>query len=317
MLLEYSADRNTISEVASYAHGADVWALSSSPADASLLATCNSEIQHTNTLAYRVTIYRLPALEAGGAAAHSLTELAIAPAARGRPLRALFHGTSKTDDTMLVIESHGLRLLALGKGGATESSAIALDAGAVEVGDGARNVHEAACAVASVGQNVVGFDLRTCAPTFEIVDAHCFAARAVSYNPNKLYDLASAGDDGLLKFWDVRRTASPVHSLRAHDHWIWDLAYNASYDQLVLTGSTDHTVKLWHVASLSSAETAASTARRADGLAKAYLAHSDAVHGVAWAASDASWTCASVSYDGRVAVHHVPEDVKMEALMAS
>ena len=43
--------------------------------------------------------------------------------------------------------------------------------------------------------------------------------RAVSFNSNKPWHLASGGDDYKVKVWDLRRPATPVNILDGHTHW--------------------------------------------------------------------------------------------------
>jgi WD40 repeat protein len=43
--------------------------------------------------------------------------------------------------------------------------------------------------------------------------------RALSYNTNKPWMLATAGDDYRVKLWDLRKCAAPVKILDGHTHW--------------------------------------------------------------------------------------------------
>ena len=43
--------------------------------------------------------------------------------------------------------------------------------------------------------------------------------RAVSFNSNKPWHLASGGDDYKVKVWDLRRPTTPVKILDGHTHW--------------------------------------------------------------------------------------------------
>ena len=115
--------------------------------------------------------------------------------------------------------------------------------------------------------------------------------RAVSFNSNKPWHLASGGDDHKVKLWDLRRPAAPVKILDGHTHWcgaappptarscasprhrlarapspplaprrppfltrrVTAVAFNSFHDQLVLSAGTDARVNLWRVSSVSSA----------------------------------------------------------------
>ena len=43
--------------------------------------------------------------------------------------------------------------------------------------------------------------------------------RCLSWNTNKPWFIASAGDDCKVKIWDLRRPTSPVKILDGHTHW--------------------------------------------------------------------------------------------------
>lgn len=93
----------------------------------------------------------------------------------------------------------------------------------------------------------------------------------LDYNPNKPRCLVTSGQDGLVKFWDLRSTSSssaasessqrprsrrakPLKVLRGgHTHWTTRVRYNKFHDQLVLSGGTDSVVNLWRASSVSSA----------------------------------------------------------------
>jgi hypothetical protein len=67
-------------------------------------------------------------------------------------------------------------------------------------------------------------------------------------------------------------------------------------------------------ASAGSASAAACAAPQADGQVSLYDEHEDSCYAVAWSATDA-WTFASASYDGRVAINHVPRNVKYRVIL--
>uniref|UniRef100_A0ACB8GDG7 EARP-interacting protein n=1 Tax=Sphaerodactylus townsendi TaxID=933632 RepID=A0ACB8GDG7_9SAUR len=85
-----------------------------------------------------------------------------------------------------------------------------------------------------------------------IENAHGQLVRDLDFNPNKQYYLASCGDDCKVKFWDTRNVNEPVKTLEEHSHWVWNVRYNHSHDQLVLTASSDSRVILSNMVSISS-----------------------------------------------------------------
>jgi len=163
----------------------------------------------------------------------------------------------------------------------------------------------------SVGDSIVGFDIRTKTPTFTIKNAHQFAARDVDINPNNPYIFVSGGDDGKIKFWDHKNLDKPVLTFSDHSHWIWNVKYN-KFDSLVLSSSSDGTVNLWNIDSLAfKNRTHENPKGLTNKLLKSYQDHDDSVYSIAWSASEEVWnwaTFASLSYDGRVVINRVPEE---------
>jgi len=109
---------------------------------------------------------------------------------------------------------------------------------------------------------------------------HRYGITDLDYNPNKPNIIVTSGKDGLLKFWDLRKTGShyydfgggdgdgddtiisgvgkkkqrPVLVTRGgHRHWTTCVSYNPFHDQLVLSGGTDSLVNLLRMSSISSA----------------------------------------------------------------
>lgn len=77
-------------------------------------------------------------------------------------------------------------------------------------------------------------------------------SRDLDFNTNRQYFLSTCGDDGYMKFWDIRLPTEPVLSRMEHSHWVWNIRINRFHDQLVLTSSSDSRVILCSIASISS-----------------------------------------------------------------
>lgn len=141
----------------------------------------------------------------------------------------------------------------------------------------------------------------------------------MDFNPNKPNVLLSSGDDYKMSFWDLRKPGQPLHTERAHSHWVTTASYNRFHDQLVLSSGTDCLVKLWRVASISSAPPSLDLEEdtgeaEADGLVKLFDEHEQSVFGAVWSAADA-WIFASLSLDGNAAINHVPPAEKYKILL--
>ncbi len=51
------------------------------------------------------------------------------------------------------------------------------------------------------------------------MQAHYGAVRTLDFNPLKAYYMVTGGDDGTLRFWDIRNPSRALASLSPHTHW--------------------------------------------------------------------------------------------------
>ena len=134
--------------------------------------------------------------------------------------------------------------------------------------------------------------------------AHGATVEDVAWDPHAAHVLASVGDDGALRLWDVRvggtavaasATAVGVHAARHGRTECNSVAFAPRWEHLYATGGADGVVALWD-------------ARRAAHPLHAMEHHTGAVYGVVWAAdsgtgdgADADGTLvASAATDRRV-----------------
>jgi len=157
-----------------------------------------------------------------------------------------------------------------------------------------------------------------------------------------MYRVATTGEDGILRLWDVRITSSTspheLLSLRVHGHWGNTVRYSPHHDELLLTGGTDGAVALCYAPSAAAAAdpevralseggstagngpsgiplstSPAATAMNAhvgeDVVVHTYHEHEDSVYAVEWCpvSIGALWAFASLSYAGRLLVSAVPK----------
>ncbi|KAJ2517819.1 Protein tssc1 [Coemansia sp. RSA 1939] len=87
--------------------------------------------------------------------------------------------------------------------------------------------------------------------------AHSAKIRALNYNPNLPYILASGGDDGAVRIWDLRNPATALLELANHSHWVYSVEFNPNHDQLLLSAGSDGLVNLESAVSVSSAHVVA------------------------------------------------------------
>ena len=57
-----------------------------------------------------------------------------------------------------------------------------------------------------------------------------------------LISMLIAGEDGVLKFWDVRQTDAPLKVVPSHGHWVSSVRHNTIYDQAPMTVTATRTL---------------------------------------------------------------------------
>ena len=173
------------------------------------------------------------------------------------------------------------------------------------------------------GENVTGIDFRVSKPVFSIPRPHSLTTRDADFNPNKPYYIATGGDDCQVKFWDIRHLGSPLITRRDHTHWIWGVQFNPNHDQLVVSCSSDSNVSLARLSSIASdpipiidedLQDTVVKPPQPDELIVTYDVHEDSVYKVQWSSAN-SWVFASLSYDGRLAINHVPHSETLKILL--
>ena len=105
---------------------------------------------------------------------------------------------------------------------------------------------------------------------------------------------------------------------------VWNVKFNPSHDQLLLTSGSDCQVNLESVVSTSSVPfynqksipllDEEPECKTQDGLVETFEQHEDSVYAVQWSAAD-PWLFASLSYDGRLLVNFVPKDQKYKIIL--
>lgn len=207
--------------------------------------------------------------------------------------------------------------------------------------------------ILSAGNSVIGFDVRCNTNSFVLENTHFRYTRDVDFNPNKQFDVATAGDDGSVNIWDIRNNTQPLKVMKNHTHWVWSVRYNQFHDQLILSSSSDTRVILSNDYSISSyamiemnesgsdidddydgidggleqagsneinsdADSSPSESfqieRQPEGIVKVYEEHEDSVYAVEWSSVD-PWLFASLSHDGRLVINSVPDMLKYSILL--
>ncbi|XP_078151294.1 WD-40 repeat-containing protein MSI4-like, partial [Carex rostrata] len=79
-----------------------------------------------------------------------------------------------------------------------------------------------------------------------VFEGHDATVEDVQFCPSSAQEFCSVGDDSCLILWDVRSGNAPVVKVeKAHDDDLHCVDWNAQDANLILTGSADHTVRLF------------------------------------------------------------------------
>ncbi|KPI83763.1 hypothetical protein ABL78_7198 [Leptomonas seymouri] len=130
---------------------------------------------------------------------------------------------------------------------------------------------------------------------------------ALDFDRAKPGQFMSSGTDGYVYVHDIRYntscTVATVREIKAHEHTINGCLFNPFHGELVLSCSSDQTLKLWDMEQDSEAKC---IRRLAD--------YGDSVVGLCWS-STSPWVFAGLSYNGKLLVDTVPNEKKMSILL--
>ena len=239
-----------------YSHVGEVSNLAFAPTDPSLLLTVRTATAPGAT-APRIgtTLWRLPeltetvnserALDADSTAAPPREMVQLGELPTAAPSIRLMHaqwlppadggagssgsgsaaaGGGATDASVVTVDDTSVRLWRVRPSGATALVSAPTTYGMDDVsfigGVACDALHPTEVAVAT-DASVTCWDTRTGERVRHIPHAVPAGAcvRALSYNINKPWHLATGGDDYRVKVWDVRRPDAPVKVLDGHTHW--------------------------------------------------------------------------------------------------
>ncbi|XP_041976880.1 EARP and GARP complex-interacting protein 1 [Aricia agestis] len=307
----------------------EIWHLRCSPHDAAtLLTTHNSYDPDTSQCTMGVSIFKLPTLDVipknleelstiQGRNAEDMELLkTITPEKAEEEIRCAEWHPSDSTRIGMVLDS-AVSVLDVGTG-AKVSSAAPDGRSRLKFTGGKWSPQGTTQFAVLQDMHIKCFDTRTegTKPAWSIDNAHRQLARDIDFNPNRQFQLASAGDDAALNIWDYRNGKEPIFSRTDHSHWVWSVRYNTFHEQLLLTGSSDARALLTAAASVCAVDEEGERISKVleDGVLQSYEQHEDSVYCAEWSAAE-PWTFASLSYDARLVISRVPRHFKYKILL--
>ncbi|KAJ2359201.1 phosphatidylserine decarboxylase 1 [Coemansia erecta] len=341
-LVDFDSDENALSSVV-YKHSRGIRALASATWAADQLL-----VVHNAPAAPPAELVRLAHVPDDLASTQDAVEQSTAvvatldsPSAEPQPHAAVCHPASYCQ-TAAIVSASSVRVWEFAQAAPAQTHAILAPRNAMDDIE-ALAWHPAAAAQLSTadGMCVRSWDMRAdprSQQTMAIEYAHSGKCRALDYNPNLPYILATAGDDGSVRLWDARCPAAPLMEIANHTHWIYSVAFNPNHDQLLLSAGADGLVNLESAVSASSARVVAGMGESSglesdaedqaasvrsqddvlekpnDGLVAQYDDHETSVYAARWSNAD-PWVFASLSFDGRLVINTVPQEEKYKILL--
>lgn len=313
---------NLSSQIFEHTDG-EVWSLSSSPHDSSLMSTCYNSLTSDMNSIMSAALWKIPESQGDTTPVLELVQH-LDTQSHGLEVKACCFHPSEKNKVGTVVDNKVLVQDILAN---TLVSTITLERkGQPKFTTGKWNPQSNGSQFVCVDDcNARAWDLRSpgkCAWTIEA--AHSQLIRDIDLNPNKQYIIATCGDDGKSKFWDVRSPGVPLVCRADHSHWIWNIRYNHYHDQLVATASSDTRVLITCLQSISSEpkrdefepkrdDQIVARSDPEDRVIARFDQHEESVYCVEWSAAD-PWTLASLSYDGRLLINRVPKAEKYKIL---
>lgn len=160
----------------------------------------------------------------------------------------------------------------------------------------------------SEGLQLVDLRSKRASPFVSTKYGHGFGyTTAVDFDRSKPGQFLSAGTDGYVHLHDIRYNAtctlSTLRSIKAHEHAVQNCLFNPFRAELILSCSSDETVKLWDV-----------EPDREPKCLRRLADYGDSVMSLCWS-SNSPWVFAGLSFNGKLLVDSVPNEKKMSILL--
>ena len=164
-----------------------------------------------------------------------------------------------------------------------------------------------------LGQDIYTIDLREKKISHKISHTQEGSVLCFQFDPISPFGFCTSGTDFSIKFWDMRKPEKEFGGIYNNSHWIWELKYNKSYSNVMVTASSSSLVRGIIFDKIEGAE----DKNRISGFDKNlkkysfidYFEFEDSVYSIDWMKND-TWSFVATSFNAYFHVNTIPEEVK-------
>ena len=156
-------------------------------------------------------------------------------------------------------------------------------------------------------------DLREKKLTHKINNAQEGNILCFQFDPTTPFGFCTSSTDFAIKFWDIRKPEKEIGGIYNNSHWIWDLKYNKSYSNVMVTASSSSLVRGIIFDKIEVNEDKNRISGSDKNIKKYsyidYFEFEDSVYSLDWMKND-TWSFVATSFNAYFHVNTIPEEVK-------
>ena len=164
-----------------------------------------------------------------------------------------------------------------------------------------------------LGQNIYTIDLREKKLTHKITNTQEGSILSFQFDPISPFGFCTSGTDFSIKFWDIRKPEKEIGGIYNNSHWIWELKYNKSYSNVMVTASSSSLVRGIIFDKIEGNEDKSRISGSDKNIKKYsyidYFEFEDSVYSLDWMKND-TWSFVATSFNAYFHVNTIPEEVK-------
>ena len=175
-----------------------------------------------------------------------------------------------------------------------------------------------------LGKSVYIYDLKEKKILHKINDVHDGEILCFQYDPVSPFIFCTSGTDFALKFWDIRKPNIEFGGIYNNSHWIWNLKYNKSYSNIMVTASSSSLVRgiifdKFDTGDDKNKNLSVFEKYSSDKNIKKYsyidyFEFEDSVYSIDWLKND-SWAFVATSFNAYFHVNSIPEEIKYKIML--